>query len=131
MRDNDDDLSDIIQALAVDRGRKGGFDESRLRDKVEVLGPQIGLAELASSIRIKLVEELGITWDERYGQLIAYKRTRGDCNVPRGWKGNPELAEWCNTQRQAYNGNKLFPDRVKRLEQLDVPSVLRLPRQWH
>lgn len=123
MRENDDDLSDIIQALAVDRGRTGGFDESRLRDKFEVLGPQIGLSELASSICVRLVEELGITWDERYGQLMAYKQAHGHCNVPAGWKDNPKLATWCGTQRVMYKApsrkrGKLSPDRVKRLERL-------------
>jgi len=118
MRENDDDLSDIIQTMAVDRGRTGGFDESRLRDKFEVLGPQIGLSELASSICVRLVGELGISWDERYGQLIAYKQAHGDCNVPTGWKDNPKLANWCKTQRAAYKNNYLPFDRIKRLENL-------------
>jgi len=38
--------------------------------------------------------------------------------VPRGWKDNRELAEWCNTQRKAYNGNEISPDRIMRLEQI-------------
>ncbi len=120
MRENDDDLSEIIQALAVERGRTGGFDESRLRDKFEVLGPQIGLSELASAICVRLVEELSISWDERYGQLIAYKQAHGDCNVPEGWKVNPKLAIWCQTQRRIFKNRvyKLSSDRINRLEQL-------------
>ena len=118
MRDNDDELSDIIQALSIDRGRTGGFDESRLRDKIEVLGPQIQLSELAASICTRLVNELGITWDERYGQLIAYKQTHGDCNVPAQWKDDSKLGRWCSHQRSIYNSNKLSPDRITRLEQL-------------
>ena len=118
MRENDDDLSDIIQTMAVDRGRTGGYDESRLRDKFEVLGPQIGLSELANAICIKLVEEFGISWDERYGQLIAYKQLHGDCNVPQRWADNLELGIWCSNQRQLYKANTLSPDRITRLEQL-------------
>ena len=118
MRDNDDELSDIIQALSLERGRTGGVDESRIRGKVEVLGPQIQLSELAASIRTLLVNELGITWDERYGQLIAYKQTHGDCNVPAKWKDNPELGIWCSTQRSAYKSNNLSQDRVTRLKEL-------------
>ena len=118
MRENDGELSDIIQALMVDRGRTGGFDESRLRDKVEVLGRQIRLNELAASIRARLVEELGITWDERYGQLVAIKKTHGDCNVPRFWKDNPQLGSWLHVQRRSYKTGELSPDRIKRLEQL-------------
>jgi len=118
MRENDDELSDIIQELSVDQGRVGGFDESRLRDKFEVLGPQIQLSELAASIRAMLVEELGITWDMRYGELLAYKEKHGDCNVPQRWNDNPELGVWCATQRFAYKNNEMFAERVSRLEQL-------------
>ena len=118
MRDNDDELSDIIQALSVDKGRTGGFDESRLADKVEVLGPQIQLGELGAAIRTLLVNELGVTWDERYGQLIAYKQTHGDCNVPQGCKESPELGTWCRRQREEYGIKTLSPNRINRLEQL-------------
>jgi superfamily II DNA or RNA helicase len=118
MRENDGELSDIIQALMVERGRTGGLDESRLRDKVEVLGPQIQLGELTASIRARLVEELGSTWDQRYGQLLVYKQAHGDCNVPQRWNDNPELGKWCSQQRIRYQSNKLSPDRVRRLEQL-------------
>ena len=118
MRESDDELSDIIQILNVERGSRGGFDESRLRDKVEVLGPQLQLSDLAHSIRARLVAELGITWDERYGQLIAYKQAHGHCNVPQGWKGNPKLATWCNEQRTTFHRGSLATERIARLRLL-------------
>lgn len=118
LRENDDELSDIIQGLTVDRGRTGGFDESRLREKIEVLAPQVRLSELARSICIRLVEELGVSWDERYGQLVAYNQSHGDCNVPQRWKDNPKLGTWCNMQRTLYKNHKISPDRTKRLEHL-------------
>ena len=124
MRDNDAELSDIIQALNVDRGRTGGFDESRLRDKVEVLGPQIQLSELTASICTRLVNELAFTWDERYGQLIAYKQTHGNCNVPQVWNENPALGTWCSHQRSMYKSNKLSQDRIRSLEQIGFVWVL-------
>ncbi len=118
MRDNDDELSEIIQALSVDKGRTGGFDASRLHDKVEVLGPKIQLSELEASICTRLVEELGVTWDERYGQLKAYIEKHGNCNVPLRWQDNPKLGSWCNDQRKLFKENKLLADRTTRLEQL-------------
>jgi superfamily II DNA or RNA helicase len=118
MRESDDDLNDIIQMLTVDRGRIGSFDESRLRDKLEVLGPQLHLAELAKSVGIRLVEELGVTWDERYGQLIAYKTHHGTCNVPQRWKLVQGLGAWCNRQRSDCAKGDLSPDRVERLDRL-------------
>ena len=118
MRENDAELNDIIQALMIDRGRTGGFDESRLRAKVKVLGPQIQLSELATSISARLVEELGSTWDERYGQLVAYRKAHGDCNVPDKWKQNSALGVWCVSQRQIYKNRNLSQERIERLEQL-------------
>ena len=102
----------------VERGKTGGFDESRLRDKVEVLGPAIRLSELEASIRARLIEELGVTWDERYGQLIAYKERQGNCNVPIGWPENPSFASWCHKQREYYKNGVLSPERIKRLDDL-------------
>jgi len=119
MRDNDDEVSDIIQALSVEKGTTGNFDDSRLSDKIEVLGPQIQLAELTASIRIRIINELGFTWDEQYGKLLSYKRDHGNCNVPKGWKADPALGDWCAGQRVLRKQGKLHADRIKRLNSLD------------
>ena len=75
--------------------------------------------------RLTRLENLGFVWDqlttswaEMFAELTAYKQTHGDCNVPRDWAGNPELATWCSTQRKTYKRNKLAADRVKRLEEI-------------
>jgi hypothetical protein len=116
LRENDDELSDNIQTLTVERGETGGFDESRLRDKIEVLGPQIAVDELAGSIFTRLIHELGVTWDERYGQLLAYNETYGNCNVPAKWKDNPPLGHWCSNQRTHRARGAISPDHFQRLE---------------
>ena len=124
MRENDDELSDIIQALAVERGRTGGFDESRLRDKFEVLGPaDCSYANSPVPFASGWSRNSASAWDERYGQLIAYKQTHGDCNVPHGWEDNPGLGSWCSLQRTAYKNNKLSPDRIKRLKRLALCGI--------
>jgi predicted helicase len=43
MQEQDAELADIIREMRVERGRTGGFDDSRLREKVEVLGPEVSL----------------------------------------------------------------------------------------
>jgi len=50
--------------------------------------------------------------------LTAYKQAYGDCNVPSGWKDNPQLAQWCSRQRKIYKNSKLSPDRFRRLEDI-------------
>jgi len=40
-------------------------------------------------------------WNRRFEELRAYKKSKhGDYNVPQGYKENPSLGIWVNTQRQ-------------------------------
>ena len=34
-----------------------------------------------------------VSWEERYNQLVEYKKDHNDCNVPRKYKANPVTAE--------------------------------------
>jgi hypothetical protein len=46
---------------------------------------------------------LGFVWNQWEGQLAqlaAYKVAHGNCNVPQGWREDPSLASWVNTQRR-------------------------------
>ena len=43
MQEQDAVLADIIREMREERGRRGGFDDSRLRERVEVLGPEVSL----------------------------------------------------------------------------------------
>ena len=54
-----------------------------------------------------MVEKLGISWDERYGELKGYMEEHGDCNVPDKWEKNPKLATWVSAQR-AWNKEGLI-----------------------
>ncbi|AXI47065.1 hypothetical protein C1J03_14195 [Sulfitobacter sp. SK012] len=55
-------------------------------------------------------------WEEKFDELVQYKQSHGDCNVPRRWSENPELANWVSTQR--VKKDKLTEDRLARLEGL-------------
>ena len=74
MQEQDAELAEIIREMRVERGRTGGFDDSRLRDRVEVLGPQVALEALRQSVATSIVDQLGISWDERFGELVAVQR---------------------------------------------------------
>jgi len=115
MMEQDAVLVDIVRKLREERGRTGGYDDSALTERIEMLGPSLSLAELRSAVTALCVESLGVTWDERYGQLIAYKERFGDCNVPLRWSENLALGWWCNRQREAYQNGKLSAERIKRL----------------
>ena len=118
MQEQDAVLADIIREMREERGRRGGFDDSRLRERVEVLGPEVSLEVLRGAVSTAIVDRLGVTWDERYGELKRYKERFGDCNVPGDWRENPQLGTWVNSQRA--RRNTLSAERTARL---DAPLV--------
>ena len=118
MQEQDDVLEDVIRQMREDRGRSGGYDDSRFREKVEFLGPSISLETLREVITAKCVDWLGITWDERFGALVRHKEEYGDCNVPRVWPDDQKLSVWANNQRAARRRGTLSKDRIRRLAEL-------------
>ena len=125
LAEQDEVLADIIRQMRVERGRRGGFDDSRLREIVEVIGPSVLLETLRAAVSAQIVESIGSTWDERFGELSAYKDRYGDCGVPQGWAENPSLGAWVSTQRKAYIVARptLSADRIARLNALGF--------EWH
>mmetsp|Transcript_10727 Transcript_10727/g.30171 ORF Transcript_10727/g.30171 Transcript_10727/m.30171 type:complete len:442 (-) Transcript_10727:244-1569(-) len=64
--------------------------------------------------RIRLLEEAGFkwstnreggfddAWNRRLDELKLYQQANGNCDVPHGYKDNPQLAEWVHRQRCTY-----------------------------
>ncbi|EJK70142.1 hypothetical protein THAOC_08524, partial [Thalassiosira oceanica] len=65
---------------------------------------------------------LTVPWGTRFDELVQYKETNGDCNVP---QSQGQLGIWVNTQREVYKKNKLSPDRVDRLNSIGFRWTLR------
>ncbi len=90
-----------------------------------------------STDRIKRLDDIGFLWtsreeldEKRWGEMLdmlrEYKEDNGDCNVPRRWPKNEQLASWVSTQRQGYKNNKLSEDRIKRLEEIGFELAYNL-----
>jgi len=118
MQEQDEALVDVIRQMREDKGRTGGFNDARLREKVETLGPALMLETLQITISAACVDRLGVTWDERYGELKAYKEYFGHCRVPHGKNSKSELSEWVNTQRKARKAGRLNDVRLVRLNDI-------------
>ena len=74
---------------------------------------------------IQKLESIGFSWNsiedrwpEMYGQLIAYKKIHGDCNVPRGYSDNPKLGTWVKGQRSSKKKGKLSSEKIQKLESI-------------
>ena len=116
MQEQDEPLAEIIREMRETRGRTKGFDDRRFREKVVILGPEVSLEALRTAITTVCIEKLGVTWDERYGQLQAFKEKHGHCWLPTTWSENPKLATWVSVQRR--ERVRLSKARIEKLERL-------------
>lgn len=55
-------------------------------------------------------------WNRRFAELREYRDRFGNCNVPKGWAGNPALGSWVSTQR--LQQGVMSPLRRRKLEKL-------------
>ena len=69
-------------------------------------------------------------WKSRFDDLLCYKQTYGDCDVPYDWDDNTPLANWVHAQRSLKNNGKLHPERARVLEEIGFnwePTSSRQP----
>ncbi len=126
LKEQDDLLAQIIAEMRIERGRAGGYDDSRFRERVEVLCPEISLETLRSTITAACLDAIGENWFERYGQLVAYKEEHGNCNIPARWPKNQKLATWVVEQRVRKRDENLEPHKIELLNQLSLSWNPRL-----
>jgi hypothetical protein len=123
LQEQDQELVDIIRTLREERGRGEVFNPRPLSEKVKVIGDFVSLERVTGSISVTIVDRLGVTWDERFGELKRYKERFGDCNVPQRWIENLQLGLWVFKQRREKKMGMMSSTRIKRLD--DVGFV------WH
>jgi hypothetical protein len=77
--------------------------------------------------RRKLFDRIGLdwaplesAWNQRYEELVNFKKARGHCSVPAHWSDNPQLALWVGNQRH----------RKRRLTSLQKRRLDRLGFDW-
>ena len=117
LREHDEELIDIIRELKQDKGEGKPFNPKRLLEKVEFLGPQVGLDELVHSIAVEITDRLGVSWDEWYGMLVKFKERMGHYAVPVGYKdGDYRLGAWAAEQRKRKDALK--SERRRRLDEV-------------
>lgn len=118
LQEQDEVLADVIRQMREDRGRTKGYDDTRFKELIEVLGPSVSLDSLRASITTACINKLGTAWDEKYGELCYYKHQYGHTNVPQRWSGNISLASWVNSQRTIKARGVLPLTRKQKLDSL-------------
>ncbi len=118
LQEHDEVLAQIISEMRIERGKTGGFDDSRFRERVAILGPSVSLDSLRQSITAACLDAIGEAWFERYGQLLAYQRDRGNCDMPARWSENQKLATWVVNQRVLQRDGVLEDEKVELLNRV-------------
>ena len=121
MREQDDVLNDIIREMRQEKGRTGGYNDTRFGKEIDVLGPSLTIDSIRQSISTECLENLGSNWDERYGELLAYVEQHANPHVPRTYS-NSRLANWVWIQRQRKKGASNTPPLS--LEQIKLLDAL-------
>lgn len=116
MQEQDEDLVQIIREMQEAKGRGEIFDPKRLSEKVEVLGPSIELSALSSNIFAEIIDTIGVSWDEMFGELLLFRDKHQHCRVPRNY--DRKLAKWVSHQRRFANEGALSPSRKQRLDHI-------------
>ncbi len=61
--------------------------------------------------------KVSAAWKARFDELLAYKQTHSDCDVPAKSGENEQLGNWVSMQRQLKKRGQLHPERVRLLEE--------------
>jgi Helicase associated domain/Helicase conserved C-terminal domain len=116
LREQDTRLDEIIREQQVAKGGGTVFNPRAFLERVQVLGPVVLLDVLQAHIGSIILERLGAFWDERYGELVAFKNRHGHCRVPNNYSAFPLLAGWVGRQRALKRRGILAADRIRLLD---------------
>ena len=80
-----------------------------------------------SQDRVQRLEAIGFiwcrqehAWDKMYRRLVNYKKACGDCDVPYGWREDPQLGSWVVKQRYQRMKRLLREERVRKLDDVGI-----------
>jgi len=120
MSEQDEVLAEIISQAVFEKAKTKvkGYDDRKFKEKVEVLGSVVSLERLERAVTAKCIDKLGVSWDVRYGGLVAYKEEHGNCNVPQRYFENEQLGGWVGNQRAAYKKGNLNQEKIRKLSSL-------------
>jgi len=114
LKAHDDVLADELDQIRTEMGKKSSRAVSAdcLR-KIAIDLPVNVDANFSSALRTCLVQQVTASWDEWFGELLAYKAVHGNTLVPRDWPTG--LSTWVSNQRKR---SLLLPERRERLSSI-------------
>lgn len=126
LSEHDEDLHSTIRFLQINKARPNAIGPAGLDKYIRIISSEADLKfkiNLKKSIEVSIVEKLGSSWHEMYGQLVAYKNIHGNTRVPNRYKKNPALATWVQNQRKNLNNNSLSTDKINLLNKINFVGI--------
>lgn len=95
-----------------------------------MLGPSVSLDTIRGSITAECLESLGVSWDERFGELLAYSEKAENASPPSSFRTANGfcLGQWAAVQRRLRD--QLSVDRRSRLDKLSGWMWDILDEKW-
>ena len=120
IQEQDEVFDQIIQQLnASTKLKRKGFNDARLSEKLEIIGPTISVKKLQKFITTLLVARLCKSWDTMFQMLLMFKKKHGHTNVPlKAKKPWDELGIWVDNVRALKRNKNLKTDRVQILNEI-------------
>jgi superfamily II DNA or RNA helicase len=109
-------FKDLIRTHAIQKGQGIGFDDSRLHDRIEFIGPAISVNRIKEALESQILEKLHTRWDVMLGKLKALRKVHGHCNLKVKDGVDSQVAGWIITQRSFRNRGELSEERIKMLD---------------
>ena len=97
----------------IDNGPTGGGVRNRKTQDVSVLESnkkstgtetraRMNAVDVSRNDRPVSIKRKVLSFEEQFGQVLAFKDEFGHCNVPHRYSVFPSLGQWCNSMRVAY-----------------------------
>ena len=120
IQEQDEVFDQIIQQLnAATKLKRKGFNDARLSEKLEIIGPTISVKKLQKSITTLLVVKLCKSWETMFQMLLMFKKKYGHTNVPlKAKKPWDELSVWAYNLRALKRSMNLKTDRIEKLNNI-------------
>jgi Helicase associated domain len=90
------------------------------------------LNEINFEWEVERASKSRVSWDTRFQQLVDYKNTHGDTDVPIYYQDNLSLGRWVYNQRYLHSYEKLDANRVIMLESIgfEWTDVVSFDDRW-
>ncbi len=115
LMEQDSSLEDIVKDLSRKQGAPGARSIQDLESFVQIFAHNKALHDL---INVKIIENVGDTWETRFGQLLAFNKKYGESTPVENQPGYEALHRWCLMQRRMKVLGMLSEYRFKTLESI-------------